>query len=103
MYFLLIKTQQNYKKKKEKKKNQTHDVVSGKKHGAKIQLSLWKRRCNLVSLLSLSSDCQEPQTESITCLSVMSTGEGLNAVPWTAPLRAQASIHGHLWHTQLWS
>lgn len=36
--------------------------------------------------VSLSSDCQEPQTERITCPSVMYTGEGLNAVPWTAPL-----------------
>lgn len=64
----------------------------GRERGAKIQLSMWRRRCNLVSLLSLSSDCQEPQTEHITCLSVMSAGEGLNAVPWTAPL-ASMSIH----------
>lgn len=46
-------------------------------------------------LLSLSSDCQEPQTRRITCLSVMYTGEGLNAVPWTAPLPPSASVGGH--------
>lgn len=49
------------------------------------------------SPVELIQHCQEPQTERITCASVMYTGEGLNAASWTAPLPSQhpsAGIYG---------
>lgn len=62
---------------------------------------LWMRMCNLAPLFGSSRDCQEPQTEPITCPTVMYAGEGPHAVPWTAPPSPQTSIQRHLWHRQV--